>query len=140
MAAYRLSGHKNQVRDLQAHRGAPNTAEMDVEDYILAAPSEAQAILRRIRGMVREQFPNAEEVMSYKMPAFREGRVFIYYAAFKSHIGIYPPVTTPDSLVQALEPYAGAKGNLQFPYDQHMPFDLIGKVITALHQTYAVRK
>jgi uncharacterized protein YdhG (YjbR/CyaY superfamily) len=113
---------------------------MDVEDYILAAPSEAQAILRRIRSMVREQFPDAEEVMSYKMPAFREGRVFIYYAAFKSHIGIYPPVTAPDSLVQALEPYAGAKGNLQFPYGQHMPFDLIEKVITALHQTYAVRK
>jgi uncharacterized protein YdhG (YjbR/CyaY superfamily) len=112
---------------------------MDVEHYIQSAPPEAQATLRQIRAMVRSACPEAEEVISYRMPAFREGRVFIYYAAFKAHIGIYPPVTAPASLVKALKPYAGPKGNLQFPYADVVPFDLIEKVIAALHKTYAIK-
>ena len=112
---------------------------MDVDHYIQSAPPDAQATLRQIRAMVRTACPEAEEVMSYKMPAFRQGRVFIYYAAFKAHIGIYPPVTEPPALVQALKPYAGPKGNLQFPYAADMPFDLIEQVIDALHQSYSVK-
>jgi uncharacterized protein YdhG (YjbR/CyaY superfamily) len=113
---------------------------MDVEQYISEAPDQAQPILRKIRAMARAQHPDAEETISYKLPAFRKGRVFLYFAAFKQHIGIYPPVEAPASLVKKLEPYRGPKGNLQFPYGNDMPCDLISQVIDALYASYAIKK
>ncbi len=113
---------------------------MTVEQYITDAPVQAQPILRKIRKMTSQQCPAAEETLSYKIPAFKQGQVFIYYAAFKKHIGIYPPVLKPQELVEALVPYRGPKGNLQFPYDKSIPFELISKVIDALYANYAVRK
>jgi uncharacterized protein YdhG (YjbR/CyaY superfamily) len=112
---------------------------MTVDQYIAAAPEHAQPILRTLRQMARERCPDAEETINYKMPAFRVGRVFLYFAAFKHHIGVYPPVEEPAALVEALKPYRGPKGNLQFPYDKAMPFDLIGEVIDALYAAYAVK-
>lgn len=113
---------------------------MDVEQYISHAPEQAQVPLRKIRAMVRAQCPGAVEVISYRMPAFKVDRVFIYFAAFKKHVGIYPPVQAPKSLVSALKPYRGPKGNLQFPYDADMPFELMSHVIDALYAAHAIRK
>jgi uncharacterized protein YdhG (YjbR/CyaY superfamily) len=113
---------------------------MNVEQYILESPEQAQPILRTIRAMARDQHPDAVETISYKLPAFKKGRVFLYFAAFKQHIGIYPPVEKPASLVKKLEPYRGPKGNLQFPYNKDMPYDLIGQVIDALYASYAIKK
>jgi uncharacterized protein YdhG (YjbR/CyaY superfamily) len=112
---------------------------MTIEQYITSAPPEAQPILRKIREMVLQQHPSAQETLSYKMPAFRQGHVFIYYAAFKKHIGIYPPVLHPPELVEALKPYRGPKGNLQFPYTKDIPYNLILKVIDALHSSYTIK-
>jgi uncharacterized protein YdhG (YjbR/CyaY superfamily) len=106
---------------------------MTVEDYIAAAPQQSQPILQAIRKMALERCPDAEETISYKMPALKAGRVFFYYAAFNEHIGIYPPVKAPSTLIKALQPYRGPKGNLQFPYASPMPYDLIGQVIDALY-------
>lgn len=113
---------------------------MTVEAYISAAPFEAQPILRKIREMVQKQCPDAEETLSYRMPAFKQGRVFIYFAAFKNHIGIYPPVLQPQALVEALEPYRGPKGNLQFPYRKDVPYALIAQTIDALNANYSIKK
>lgn len=82
-------------------------------------------------------YPDAHETISYAMPAFREGRVFLYYAGFKHHIGLYPPVKAPVELVEALKPYRGPKGNLQFRYANGIPYDLLERVIVALHTEYA---
>jgi uncharacterized protein YdhG (YjbR/CyaY superfamily) len=64
------------------------------------------------------------------MPAFRLNGILLYFAAFKSHIGIYPPVSGDPSLERALSPYAGPKGNLKFPLDQPLPYDLIARIVT----------
>ena len=112
---------------------------MTVEQYIAEAPEKAKPILREIRQMVMARCPHAEETMSYKMPAFKAERVFIYFAAFKNHVGIYPPVETPQELVQALQHFRGPKGNLQFPYAKDIPYELIEHVIDALYTSYAVR-
>jgi uncharacterized protein YdhG (YjbR/CyaY superfamily) len=112
----------------------------DIERYIAAAPAPAQERLTQLRLLGQERCPNATEVISYQMPAFREGRVFFYYAAFKAHIGVYPPVKEPAALVAALAPWRGPKGNLQFPHDAPMPWDLITQVIDALHASYAKMK
>jgi uncharacterized protein YdhG (YjbR/CyaY superfamily) len=112
---------------------------MTVDDYIAAAPDVSKARLTRLRAMAKEAFPQAEEIISYRMPAYRQGRVFLYFAAFKNHIGIYPPVGAPASLVTALARHRGPKGNLQFRHDEDMPSELISRVMTALHRAHAIR-
>jgi len=67
----------------------------------------------------------------------RPNRIFIYFAGFKNHIGIYPPVRGDESLTRDLLPYRGEKGNLKVPLDQPMPYDLIQRVAEALSQQYS---
>lgn len=99
-----------------------------VEAYIVAADEAAQPALRRIREIVRAIAPEADEVISYRIPAFRRRGVFIFYAAFKTHIGMFPPIHGDDALEAALEPYRGPKGNLRFPLSEPLPDALIGQV------------
>jgi uncharacterized protein YdhG (YjbR/CyaY superfamily) len=110
---------------------------MTVEDYIASAPAKAQPVLANVRALARKLCPEAEEVISYKIPALKQGKVFFFYAAFKNHLGIYPPVRAPESLAQKLKPYAGPKGNLKFPYKEPIAYELIGEVIEALHKAHA---
>ena len=108
-----------------------------IDQYIKAAAPEARAILHEIRSIVHRIAPDAEETISYQMPAFRQERVFIYFAAFKKHIGIFPPVRGSASLMKSLERYSGPKGNLQFPLAEPMPYKLIERVVKALARQYA---
>lgn len=108
-----------------------------IDDYIASASPEAKPIMEEIRKLISVSVPEAEEVISYQMPAFRLGRVFIYFAAFKKHVGVYPPVKGNKALAKALFPYRGEKGNLKFPLNQPMPYELIGRVATALSQEYS---
>jgi uncharacterized protein YdhG (YjbR/CyaY superfamily) len=104
-----------------------------IDAYIASASPEAQGILEKIRSIIKQVAPEATEIISYQMPAFKTGRVFIYFAAFKNHIGIYPPVRGNEDLEQSLIPYRGPKGNLKFPLNEPMPFDLIKRVAEALY-------
>ena len=111
-----------------------------VDEYIKQATPQARPVLERIRGIVKAVAPRAEEVISYRLPAFRQGRVFFYFAAFKTHIGIYPPVQADGTLEEALRAYRGqkgTKGNLKFALDQPMPYPLIRRVAVALKRQYA---
>lgn len=107
---------------------ANGAAPASIDAYIAAQASAVQPVLQRIRAIVREEAPDAAEAISYRMPAFRQGGVLVYFAAFKKHIGVYPPVRGDAALLDALAPYRGPKGNLSFPLDQDMPYDLIRRV------------
>lgn len=107
------------------------------EQYIQSAATDAQAILARIQTVVASMVPNATRCISYNMPAFKLDRTFFYFAAFKKHIGVYPPVTDNKALVEELRPYRNEKGNLAFPLNQPMPYELIGRVSRALSSQYA---
>lgn len=109
----------------------------DVDSYIQSCAGAVQPILARIRRVVRAAVPDAEETISYRMPALRKKRVFLYYAAFKEHIGVYPPVSGDPGLIAELQPYANEKGNLRFPLNKPIPYALIGRVATALDKQYA---
>lgn len=65
------------------------------------------------------------------MPAFFQDGVLIYFASFKSHIGVYPPVKGDAKLLKSLARYRGPKGNLRFPLDEPIPFDLISRIVKA---------
>ena len=103
-----------------------------VDEYLADAAPTSRVILQEIRELVSRLVPDAKETISYQMPAFRLQKVFFFYAAFKNHIGIYPPVHGDAALQRDLEPYRGPKGNLQFPLSQPIPFALIGRVAQAL--------
>lgn len=102
-----------------------------VEEYILGFPEEVQTILRKIRAVVCKAAPHASETISYRMPALKQNGMLIYYAAFKKHIGFYPPIKGDRKLELAASVYAGDKGNLRFPLDQPIPYRLIAQ-LTAL--------
>lgn len=103
-----------------------------IDEYLATTPPDVRQILEEIREIVRSAVPDAKETISYRMPAFKLGRPFMYFAAFKEHIGIYPPVHGDEALERELQPFRGEKGNLRFPLDQPMPYDLIRRVALAL--------
>jgi len=107
-----------------------------IDEYLETAPADAQALLRHIRQRVHELVPEAQETISYGMPAFRLGRVFIYFAAFKSHVGIYPPIKDDEALIEELRRFRGPKGNLKFPYAESIPEGFIDRIVAALSQEY----
>lgn len=99
-----------------------------IDEYIAACSPEARSILERVRQVVRDAAPDAEETISYRMPALRQNGILVYYAAFKHHIGLYPPVSGDARIEKAAAPYAGEKGNLRFPLDEPIPYDLISRI------------
>ena len=86
----------------------------NIEEYIASFPPEVRAILKKIRLTIKNAAPGAEEIISYKIPAFRMNRILVYFAAFKNHIGLYPPVKGDAKLVKAASAYAGEKGTCNF--------------------------
>lgn len=108
-----------------------------VNDYLAALDPAQAKILRGVHATIRKAVPTAMPVISYGIPAFKQDRVFIYCAAFKRHIGIYPPVRDDVRLQTVLKPYANAKGNLSFPFGEAMPMRLIARLAKALAKQYA---
>lgn len=100
--------------------------------HLAAAPDDVQARLKAIQAEVERRVPEATRDMGYRMPAYRVRKIFFYFAPFKKHIGVYPPIDGPDALLAKLAPYRGPKGNLSFPHDQPLPLELIGEVAERL--------
>jgi uncharacterized protein YdhG (YjbR/CyaY superfamily) len=115
---------------------SPRLIFVNHDDYFAETTPEALVRLRDIQTTVEALLPNASRCISYGMPAYKSGRVFFYFAAFKNHIGIYPPVIDDAALITALTPYRGPKGNLIFPYNQPLPLQLIGRTALALFKQY----
>ena len=101
-----------------------------VDAYIAACPPEVRKILKAIRVTIRKAAPGVEERISYRMPTFRLDRDIVHLGAFKEHIGFFPPVRDAE-LQSRIRPYRGEKGNLRFPLDQPIPYDLIADIVTA---------
>jgi len=106
------------------------TAPTSIDEYIAAFGPEVQHILRKIRTTIAAAAPDARELISYRMPAFAQHGILVYFAAFKTHIGVYPPISGDPKLERALSPYAGPKRNLKFPFAQPIPYNLIKRIAT----------
>ena len=101
----------------------------DVDSYIASFPRDVQALLKRVRRTIRAAAPEADEVISYNIPAYRQNGMLVYFAGFRHHIGLYPPVRGNAALEKAAAKYAGPKGNLQFRYDEPLPLSLITRIV-----------
>lgn len=101
-----------------------------VDAYIATFPESVQKILERIRMTVIHAAPKAEETISYGMPAFRyKGKVIIYFAGYKNHIGVYATPSGHAAFQKELSGYKQGRGSVQFPLDQPMPLDLIKRIV-----------
>jgi uncharacterized protein YdhG (YjbR/CyaY superfamily) len=110
---------------MATRRGAPN----NVGEYIAAFPPDVRKILERIQLTVHNAAPGAQETISYRIPTFTQHGVLVHFAAFRNHIGLYPPVSGDGRIEKAIAPYAGEKGNLRFPLNQPIPYDLIERIV-----------
>jgi uncharacterized protein YdhG (YjbR/CyaY superfamily) len=73
-----------------------------VDEYIASFPPDVRAVLEEVRLRIRNAAPDAQEIISYAVPAFKQGRILVYFAAFKKHIGLYPPVSGDAKLEKAI--------------------------------------
>lgn len=99
-----------------------------IDDYINQFPDDIKNRLVTIRTAIKKAAPKSVEVISYGMPAFKQNKVLVYFAAGKNHIGFYP---TPKPIVvfsKELEGYKTSKGAIQFPLDKKIPLTLISKI------------
>ena len=100
-----------------------------VDEYIALFPYEIQQILQKLRKTIKESAPEAQEKISYNMPAYKINRNLVYFAVCKNHIGFYP---TPSAIVafeKELSEYKSSKGAVQFPLNKPVPFELIEKIV-----------
>jgi uncharacterized protein YdhG (YjbR/CyaY superfamily) len=110
---------------------ATPTQIQTIDDYIQSFPSEVRDKLKKLRQTIREEISNVEEVISYKMPAFKQdGHFIIYFGAWKKHISLYPfSVDMAKSLKESSHYRTSGKGTIQFPLDQPLPLPLIRKIV-----------
>ena len=109
-----------------------------VDEYIRDFPPEVQSVLHAVRAAVQQAAPQAEERISYRMPALFQNGALVYFGAFKNHLGLFPPVEDP-ALLDRAAPYVGPKGNLQFPYNEPMPLELIAAIVQARVKSNAAK-
>ncbi len=112
---------------MQSTAAIPKT----IDDYIAAFPEDVQEILAKVRQTIRKAAPDAEETISYQIPTFKlRGKPLVYFAAFKTHLGLYPTPEGVQAFRDELAPYKNAKGSVQFPLDKPIPYDLIRRIVS----------
>jgi uncharacterized protein YdhG (YjbR/CyaY superfamily) len=101
----------------------------DIDEYIAGFPKDIQVILQKIRKTVQQAAPQATEKISYQMPTFYLNGNLVHFAAFKHHIGFYPTPSGTAKFKKEISGYQAAKGSIQFPLDQPIPYDLIRQIV-----------
>lgn len=101
----------------------------NIDEYIAAFPQPIQELLQKIRATIQAAAPAAKEAIKYGMPTFVMHGNLVHFAAFKHHIGFYPTPSGIEEFKIALSKYKGAKGSIQFPLDQAIPYDLIRQIV-----------
>jgi uncharacterized protein YdhG (YjbR/CyaY superfamily) len=100
-----------------------------IDEYIAAFPKETQTILQHIRQAIKEAAPQAEEVISYQMPALEQNGILVWFAAFKNHIGFFPKTSAIEAFKDKLSVYQTSKGTIRFPINQPIPLDLVEEIV-----------
>jgi uncharacterized protein YdhG (YjbR/CyaY superfamily) len=100
-----------------------------VDEYIAGFPTDIQIILKKVKETIQKAAPEAIEVISYGMPAYKLNGILVYFAAYKNHIGFYPTASGIETFQSELTPFKWAKGSVQFPLDRPIPFRLIDKMV-----------
>jgi uncharacterized protein YdhG (YjbR/CyaY superfamily) len=113
-----------------------------MDQYLAALPEGSRVALERIRKLIRAAAPEAIEMISYQMPAFRDhGRLLVAYGAFKDHCSLFPASTrVMEAHRDELEPYYAGKGTIHFQADGPLPAALVTKLVKARIEENAARR
>ena len=101
----------------------------DIDEYIVGQPQELRERLEYMREAIHKAAPKAKEVISYRMPAFKQNGVLVYFAVFKNHIGFFPTPSGVGNFQKELKNYKTSKGAIQFPLDEPLPLSLVTKIV-----------
>jgi len=101
----------------------------NIDEYIAGFPEDIQVILQNLRRVIHEAAPEAQETISYSMPAFKQDGILVYFAAFKDHIGFFPTSSGISAFTKELATYDTSKGTVRFPLDKPLPVNLIKKMV-----------
>ncbi len=114
---------------------------LTVDEHISQFPDEIKAKLIQVRNLIKDEVPNATETINYGIPTYKlNGKNLVHFSGNKKHIGFYPAPSAIRKFKEELSSYEGAKGSVQFPYDQPIPLELIRKIIQFRVQEESVRK
>ncbi len=100
-----------------------------IDEYIANFPPDVQQRLQQMRTTIKAAAPGAQEKISYQMPTFYLHGNLVHFAAFMHHIGFYPVPSGIEAFQAELSNYKGAKGSVQFPFDQPLPLDLVRRIV-----------
>lgn len=101
-----------------------------IDDYLASLPTAASKRLKELRRLIRQAAPQAEEAISYNIPAFKSnGALLVWYAAFKTHIGFYPRASPIAAFKNELAGYKTSKGAIHFPLDKPIPAAVVKKIV-----------
>lgn len=100
-----------------------------VDEYISAMPPDFRKKLKEMRGLIQKAAPEAQETITYNMPAYKWQGVLVYFAACKNHIGFYPLPSAISAFKKEISVFESSKGAVQFPIDEPLPAALITKMV-----------
>jgi uncharacterized protein YdhG (YjbR/CyaY superfamily) len=101
----------------------------NIDEYIAGYPADIQGILQKIRAIIHEAAPEAQETISYQVPTFTLKGNLVHFAAFKQHISFFPASSGVENFKNELAAYKTSKGTIQFPLGQPIPYDLIRRIV-----------
>ena len=106
------------------------TGYKTIDEYVKIFPADVQIILQKLRRTIKETAPGAAETISYQMPAFKlNGKILVYFAAWKDHIGFYPTSSGIEHFKKELSEYRWSKGAVQSPLDKPIPLDIVKRIV-----------
>lgn len=105
------------------------TKPHDIDKYISGFTKEKQKLLKQLRDIIKKAAPQAQETISYGMPAFKKNGMIVYFAAWKNHIGFYPTSSAIKMFRKDLSVFNISKGTVQFPLDKPIPKGLVTRIV-----------
>ena len=111
---------------------AKEAAPTPVDAYLESVPEPARALLARLRSTIRAAAPaEAEEILSYRMPAFKYKKILVWYGAFSDHCSLFPTAEIVAAFKDELTDFRTSKGTIHFPLDKPLRTALIKKIVKA---------
>jgi uncharacterized protein YdhG (YjbR/CyaY superfamily) len=100
-----------------------------VDEYVAMYHGNVQTILEKLRRTIKESAPEAQEVISYRIPTYKLNGFLVHFGAFEDHIGFFPTSSGKEAFKKELSQYKGGSGTVQFPIDKPIPYALVRKIV-----------
>jgi uncharacterized protein YdhG (YjbR/CyaY superfamily) len=124
----------NREKKLKKHnsavglKGRPGT----VDEYLASVPKEYRTALNKLRKVIKSAAPKAEELIWYRIPTFKLGRMLVSFAAFRDHCSFFPlSAAVLKAHKSELKNYETSKGTIRFPANKPLPASLVKRIVQA---------